>query len=120
DLLDQLLDRALVGEVAQDARLGVVQHRIEQGQRADPGVAALGEVGGGDRGQRATHAQAHNVDDLSAGDVADDVEGCRRAAQQVVVHRRATHVLGRVQVADGEDRAAVLYRPLDEAAAGRE
>ena len=70
DLLDQLLDGLLVGEVAQHARLGVVEHRVEQGQRADPAVAALGEVGGGDRGQRAAQAQPDDVDRLGAGDLA--------------------------------------------------
>ena len=49
-----------------------------------------------------------------------DVEGGLRAVHQIVVHGGAGHVGRRVLVADREDRPAVLHRPLDEAAAGRE
>ena len=116
----QLLHRREVGERAERAGLRVVEHRVDQGEGADPAVARLLQVRGGDGGQRAAEAQPHDVDRLGAGDVADDVERGLRAVDEVVVHRGGRHVGGRVDVADGEHGAPVLDGPLDEAAARRE
>ena len=116
----QLLHRREVGERAERAGLRVVEHRVDQGEGADPAVARLLQVRGRDGGQRTAEAQPHDVDRLRAGDVADDVERGLRAVDEVVVHRGGRHVGGRVDVADGEHGAPVLDGPLDEAAARRQ
>ncbi len=116
----ELLDGGEVGERAERTRLRVVEHRVDQRQRADPAVARLLQVGGGDGGHRAAEAQPDDVDRLRPGDLADHVERGLRPVDQVVVHRRLRHVGGRVDVADREDGAPVLHGPLDEAAARRE
>ena len=48
------------------ARLGIVQHGVEQGDGADAVVAGLGQVGGRDRGQRAAEAQVRPCRSSSA------------------------------------------------------
>ncbi len=119
-LLLQLGDRRLVGEPAQWPRVAEVDHRVEQRDVVDPVVLDLVEVGGGHHREGATQAQPDHVDLLRRGDLADHVERRERAVQQVVVHGRARHRGVRVSVADREDGTAVLHRPLDEAAPGRQ
>ena len=112
--------RLLVGEGAEDARLAVVEQGVEQRDRADPVVALLGEVGRQHGGQRAAEAQADDVDLGRAGDLGDDVERFPRAVDEVIVERHAAHGGVRVAVGDREHGPLVLYRPLQEAAAGRQ
>ena len=116
----QLGHGRLVGEQRQRARLGVVQHRVQQGDRVDPVVAHLVQVGRGHHGQRPAQAEADEVDPLGAGDLADHVHRRPRALDQIVVHRGACHRRVRVAVADREHGPPVLHRPLDEAALRRQ
>jgi len=98
------------------ARVGEVDHRVEQGDRVDPVVAHLVEVGGRHQGERAAQAEPDQVDLAAAGDVLDDVHRRAGAADEVVIHGGVGHRRVGVAVADREDRALVAHRPLDEAA----
>ncbi len=83
-------------------------------------VSGPGEVGGEHAGQGAAEAEPGDVDLRGAGDVGDDVERLQRPVEQVVIECHAAHGGVGVAVGDGEDRALVPDRPLDEAAPWRE
>ena len=105
---------------AQHARLAVVQQGVEQGDRADPVVALLGQVRGQHGGQRPAQAQPDDVDLGRAGDLTDDVQRLPRAVDEVVVQGGSAHGRLRIAVGDGEHGALVLDRPLQEAASRRQ
>ena len=114
------LHRGAVREGPEPARPGEVDEGVEQRRRRDAVLAGRLQVGQQRGGQRAAEAEPHDARPLGPGDVPDDVEGRDRPAQQVVVEADVAVGGVRVAVADGEDRVAVLHRPLHEAAPRRQ
>ena len=102
------------------ARVAVVEHRVEQGQGADP-VSPVWCRYASVIAVRAPPRHSPAMSTVSAPVISWTTSSAAPGPlEEVVAHRHVGHLRGRVPIADREHGPAVLHRPLDEAAPGCE
>ena len=113
-LLFQVGQSGLVGEHAQLARLGEVDHGGEEGGALDALLAFGRQPRQQAREQRSAQAVADDVGLALAGGLLDRVERGERALQHVVVEGLVREALVRIDPGDHEHRVTLRDRPADE------